>query len=130
MGEILSERYGRVSGVTTPDAPDRAAPEAADRGTLRQWLPGYLILTVVWGSSFLFIKVGIEQLPPLYVSLGRVVAGALTLLVVLFATRARLPRDPRIWGHLLVVGAVGAAAPFTLFAYGEQRVSSALAGIW
>jgi drug/metabolite transporter (DMT)-like permease len=113
--------------VTAPTAPDRTDPPSAG---LRQWLPGYLVLTVVWGSSFLFIKVGIQQLPPLYVSLGRVFAGALTLLVVLLASRARLPRDPRIWGHLLVVGAVGAAAPFTLFAYGEQRVSSALAGIW
>jgi drug/metabolite transporter (DMT)-like permease len=104
-----------VSGVTTE---------------LGSWVPGYLALSVIWGSSFLFIKVGVRQLHPLYVSLGRVSAGLLAVLVVLAVTRARLPRDARTWAHLAFVGAVGVAIPFTLFGYGEQRVSSVLAGIW
>jgi len=111
-----------VSGVTAASAPDRS--------DLRAWLPGYLALALIWGSSFLFIKVGIRELHPMYVALGRVAAGTLTLAVLLLATRARLPRDLRIWGHLTVVGAIGVAIPFTLFGYGEQRVSSVLAGIW
>ena len=45
-------------------------------------------------------------------------------------TRDRLPRDLRAWGHHAVVAVVGVAAPFSLFAFGEQRVSSVLAGIW
>lgn len=49
---------------------------------------------------------------------------------MLAVTRDRLPRDPRLWGHLAVVGALGVTVPFTLFGYGEQRVSSVLAGIW
>jgi drug/metabolite transporter (DMT)-like permease len=93
-------------------------------------LPGYLALALIWGSSFLFIKVGVRELHPLYVTLGRVVAGALTVVGVLLVTRGKLPRDPRVWGHLAFVGAVGVAIPFTLFGYGEQRVSSVLAGIW
>ena len=44
--------------------------------------------------------------------------------------RDRLPREPRIWAHLVVVAAFGVAVPFTLFGYGEQRVESMLAGIW
>lgn len=95
-----------------------------------QWLPGFILLAAIWGSSFLFIKVGVRELHPLYVTLGRVLAGALTLLVVLLVTRDRLPRDPKLWGHLTVVAAVGVAIPFTLFGYGEERVSSVLAGIW
>ncbi len=67
---------------------------------------------------------------PLYVTLGRVCVGAITLLVVLAVIRDRLPRDPKLWLHMMVIGAVGTALPFTLFAYGEQRVSSMLAGIW
>ncbi len=94
------------------------------------WLPGYLALAFIWGSSFLFIKVAVHQLHPTYVALGRVGTGALTVLVVLVATRSRLPRDARTWGHLAFAGAVGVALPFTLFGYGEQRVSSVLAGIW
>lgn len=101
-----------------------------DRPALRTWLPGFLALALIWGSSFLFIKIGVRELHPLYVTLGRVGAGALTLLVVLAVMRQSLPRDPRLWLHLAVIGAVGVALPFTLFGYGEQRVSSMLAGIW
>jgi drug/metabolite transporter (DMT)-like permease len=108
--------------VKTVSTPDEAGA--------RSWLPGYLALALIWGSSFLFIKIGIRELHPLYVTLGRVLAGALTVLVVLLVTRGKLPRDPRVWGHLAFVGAVGVAIPFTLFGYGEQRVSSVLAGIW
>jgi drug/metabolite transporter (DMT)-like permease len=96
----------------------------------RSWVPPFVLLAMIWGSSFLFIKVGVRELHPLYVTLGRVAAGALALLAVLAVTRDRLPRDPRLWGHLAVVAAVSSAVPFTLFGYGEQRVSSVLAGIW
>ncbi|MDG4822332.1 DMT family transporter [Asanoa sp. WMMD1127] len=108
--------------MTTATSPDKADP--------RGWLPGFVLLGVIWGSSFVFIKVGVAELHPLYVTLGRVLAGLLTLLVVLLVTRDRLPRDLRLWGHLVVTGVVGTALPFTLFGYGEERVSSSLAGIW
>ncbi|MEO3781003.1 DMT family transporter [Micromonospora sp. B11E3] len=101
-----------------------------DRPALRSWLPGFVALAAIWGSSFLFIKVGVRELHPLHLTLYRVTAGALTLLVVLLALRDRLPREPRVWAHLFVVAALGVAVPFTLFGYGEQRVESMLAGIW
>jgi drug/metabolite transporter (DMT)-like permease len=110
-----------MSGVTTPVAPDTR---------LKSWLPAYLLLALIWGSSFLLIKIGVRELHPLWLTFGRVTAGALTLLVVLAVTRDHLPRDRRLWGHLFVVGALGVAFPFTLFGFGEQRVSSVLAGIW
>lgn len=103
---------------------------APDSHSLRSWLPGFLALAAIWGTSFLFIKVGVRELHPLWLTFGRVAAGALTLLVILLLTRDRLPRDPRLWGHLVVVAALGVTLPFTLFGYGEQRVSSVLAGIW
>jgi drug/metabolite transporter (DMT)-like permease len=87
-------------------------------------------LAVIWGSSFLFIKVGITELHPLFVALGRVLGGAIALVVVVLVTRDRLPRDPRFWGHNAVVAVLGVAVPFSLFGFGEQRVSSVLAGIW
>ncbi len=104
--------------------------ESARPTAARAWLPGFLLLAVIWGSSFLLIKVGIGELAPVYVALGRVAAGALTLLILLVAVRQRLPRDPRVWGHLAVAGTLGSALPFTLFAAGEQRIPSILAGIW
>ncbi|MFF5215030.1 DMT family transporter [Micromonospora sp. NPDC000442] len=118
----MSDPGGRVSGVTGDFTPDRPA--------LRSWLPGFIALAAIWGSSFLFIKVGVAELHPLHLTLYRVGSGALTLLVVLAVLRDRLPRDPRVWGHLTVIAAFGVALPFTLFGYGEQRVESMLAGIW
>ena len=97
---------------------------------LGRWLPGMLGLAVIWGSSFLFIKVGVSELHPLFVALGRVATGLLALLAVAAVLRERLPSDLTLWGHNAVVAVVGVATPFSLFAYGEQRISSVLAGIW
>jgi drug/metabolite transporter (DMT)-like permease len=115
--------------VTTRTGPDLSVPGAVP-GEVRRWLPGYLLLAAIWGTSFLFIKVGVREVHPLWLTFGRVAAGVLTLLVVLAVTRDRLPRDLRLWGHLSVVALSGVALPFTLFGFGEQRVSSVLAGIW
>ena len=112
--------------MTTLTGPDRSEV----RGDLAGWLPSYLALAAIWGTSFLFIKVGVREVHPLWLTFGRVAAGVLTLLVVLAATRDRLPRGPVLWGHLAVVAALGVSVPFTLFGFGEQRVSSVLAGIW
>src|SRR3982751_2396101 len=94
------------------------------------WLASFLALAAIWGTSFLFIKVGVRELHPLWLTFARVAAGTAVLLVVLVVTRDRLPREPRLWGHLAVVAALGVSLPFTLFGYGEQRVPSVLAGIW
>jgi drug/metabolite transporter (DMT)-like permease len=112
--------------MTARSAPDTTAFES----NARQWLPGLLVLAAIWGSSFLFIKVGVREMHPAYVTLGRVASGALALLVALLVVRDRLPRSPRVWLHLNVVAVVGVVLPFTLFGYGEQRISSVLAGIW
>lgn len=95
-----------------------------------RWLPHFGLLALIWGSSFLFIKVAVVEIHPMHLSLFRVGLGAATLLAIIWLTRARLPREPRVWGHLAIIAMLGNVAPFTLFAYGEQHVSSGLAGIW
>jgi drug/metabolite transporter (DMT)-like permease len=109
--------------MIAPTAPDSTAPA-------RDWVPGLVVLAAIWGSSFLFIKVAVKEMHPTYLTLGRVGSGALALLVVLLITRQSLPRSPRVWVHLNLVSAFGVVLPFTLFGYGEQRISSVLAGIW
>lgn len=96
---------------------------------LRVWLPWLVGLAAIWGCSFLFISVGVRELHPTYVTLGRVASGALTVAIVLRFTGERLPRDPIVWAHLAVPGLLISVA-FTLFGYGEQRIPSLLAGIW
>jgi drug/metabolite transporter (DMT)-like permease len=89
-----------------------------------------LLLGAIWGCSFLFISVGVRELHPAYLALGRVIAGSLVLLTILAVKRESLPRSRRVWAHNFVAAAIGSAIPWTLFGYGEQRVPSLLAGIW
>jgi drug/metabolite transporter (DMT)-like permease len=93
------------------------------------WPVKYLVLVLIWGSSFLLMKVGLEALGPLQISGLRILTGAAVLLLLLLGRGGSLPRDRRVWGHLLVCGFFLAALPFTLFAASETRVASALAGI-
>lgn len=98
-------------------------------GTRVPWQAKYLALSVIWGSSFLFMMVGLRALAPVQISTLRVLTGTGVLLVLVLATRTALPRDRATWAHLSVSGFLLATLPFTLFAFGETRISSALAGI-
>jgi drug/metabolite transporter (DMT)-like permease len=95
----------------------------------RSWLPAFLLLSSIWGSSFLFIKVGVEDLAPLQVAFARCALGALTLLAMLVVRRDRLPRGRRVWLHLFLIATLFNSVPFALFAFGETKVSSIVAGI-
>ncbi|TXH44597.1 MAG: EamA/RhaT family transporter [Actinobacteria bacterium] len=94
------------------------------------WLPAWLLLAVIWGSSFLLIKVGLHWLQPLQLAALRVVSGAATMLLVLLVTRQGLPRDRTAWLHASIVGILLSAIPFVLFAWAETRVTSVLAGLF
>ena len=88
-----------------------------------------LLLSFIWGWSFLFIKVGVEGLTPSTVAALRVALGATVLHIFLRMKRISLPTDRRMWGHFLVVGLVGSALPFTMLAWGEERITSALTSV-
>lgn len=99
------------------------------RATDSRWLPQFFLLAVLWGCSFAFIEIGLESLTSIQVSFGRLSLGAVTLILIALATRTRLPRGLKTWGHVVVVAALLNALPFTLFAIGQQNVSSILAAI-
>jgi drug/metabolite transporter (DMT)-like permease len=94
------------------------------------WEVSFLLLAATWGASFMFIKVGLEALDPLEVALGRCALGALTLLLLVAITHDPLPRGKEVWRRLFVVALVFNAVPFALFSFGEEHVSSIVAGIW
>lgn len=108
----------------------QAAPAAPDGAAAPAVLAKFVLLAVIWGSSFLLVKVALERFPALHVSFGRMIFGTATLLVVLKVTGQRLPRGRRTWGHLMVAAVLLNSIPFSLVAYAETEVSSALAGIW
>lgn len=96
-----------------------------------RWLPvQFTALSLAWGSSFLFIKVGLDGLSPLQVVTGRMVLGALALGLVLLVGRTPLPRGRRAWGHIGVVSLLLCVIPFSLFAWAGQYIASGLASIY
>ena len=95
-----------------------------------RWPVQLLLVALIWGASFMFIKVELEAgLAPVHIAWLRCALGAPALLLILAATRDRLPREPGIYLHLLLIATLMNALPFLLFAYGETEVSSLLAGI-
>ena len=94
----------------------------------RAWLPSYLLLALIWGNSFVFIKVGLEALTPAGVVLSRLALGTVTMLVISAVMRSPMP-PRRLWGPLFVAAILMTSAGWALFAFSEQYISSALAGI-
>jgi drug/metabolite transporter (DMT)-like permease len=89
----------------------------------------FVALALTWGSSFLFIKIGLEGLTAAQVVWARLVLGAAALAVLTALTRTPLPKDGRLWGHLVVVALLLCVLPFSLYAWAELRVSSGVASI-
>jgi drug/metabolite transporter (DMT)-like permease len=93
------------------------------------WLPIYLALGVVWGCSFIFIKLGLEFLTPFGVAFGRCALGALTLLAWAKYKGIALPKSKKMLLHLWVVSLLLNVIPGILFALAQTEVTSILAGI-
>jgi drug/metabolite transporter (DMT)-like permease len=107
----------------------RPGPDGGS-AALSSWLPAFVAVALIWGTSFMFIKIAVVDVPPAYLALGRIALGALTLLIMLAVWRQPLPRERGLWAHLFVFAIFGSTVPFVLFGYAEERVSSVLAGIW
>jgi len=88
-----------------------------------------LILSVLWGGSFLFIKLGLRELPPLTFVFGRVFLAALALAVYLAIRGVGIPRDGRTWRAFFGMGLLNNLIPFTLLFWGETRIGGGLASI-
>ena len=95
----------------------------------KSWLPAYLALGLVWGCSFIFIKLGLEFLTPFGVAFVRCALGAFALLIVVKLKKISLPKDKSTWRKLWVVAMLLNVVPGILFAYAELHVTSVLAGI-
>ena len=95
----------------------------------QSWLGLYIALGIVWGCSFIFIKLGLEFLTPFGVAFGRCALGALALLIYLKLKGLTLVRDRKMIGHLWVVSLLLNVIPGIFFAWAETEVTSILAGI-
>jgi len=95
---------------------------------LRQF--GWLfLLSLIWSSSFMTIKVGVGSIPPVTLAACRVVVAAVVLYGFVRVQGAALPRGARFWTYCVLIGIIGNGLPFTLINWGEEHVDSGLAAI-
>jgi drug/metabolite transporter (DMT)-like permease len=89
----------------------------------------FIALGFAWGSSYLFIKIGVETLTPFTLIAARLAIGTAVLALAMAVTRQHLPRSRTAYRHLVVVALLGVVIPFGLITWGEQSIDSALAAI-
>ncbi|WP_202079826.1 DMT family transporter [Caldalkalibacillus salinus] len=97
-------------------------------------MPAYLygllmLLSLIWGASFFFIKVGLESFGPIGVAFWRCLFGAVALAPILIYQRKRLDWQNLPWGALVAVGLLNSAIPWMLLAYSETKLTSSFASV-
>jgi drug/metabolite transporter (DMT)-like permease len=98
------------------------------RPTRTDWVL-LLVLGLMWGTSYAFIKLGVETLPTFTLIATRLLIGFVLLAIVVLVAREPLPRNPRVYGNLLIMAVVNIVIPFTLITSAERSVDSAIAAI-
>lgn len=88
-----------------------------------------LLLAAVWGATFFFAEIALTEVPPLTITLFRVMLAVPLLALIVWLRGLRIPRGARIWGAYLVMGALNNAIPFSLIFWGQTQINSGLASI-
>jgi drug/metabolite transporter (DMT)-like permease len=89
----------------------------------------FILLGAIWSSSFMWIKIAVQELSPFTLVAFRVSFGLLFGLAVIFIQRVPWPNSFKAWFPLLLLGITNVAAPFFLISWGEQTIDSAVASI-
>jgi len=89
----------------------------------------FLLLGAIWSSSFMWIKIAVQEVGPITLVAFRVLFGLLFGVVVILIQRVELPRTLKAWTPLLVIGLTNIAIPFFLISWGELHIDSAVASI-
>jgi drug/metabolite transporter (DMT)-like permease len=98
------------------------------RPTRNDWIT-LVVLALMWGTSYAFIKLGVQTLPTFTLIATRLFIGLAFLATVVLVAREPLPRNPRIYVHLVVMAIVNIVIPFALITTAERSVDSAIAAI-
>lgn len=94
----------------------------------KDWL-AFILLGTIWGSSFLWIKIAVQEVGPILLVALRLLFGVLTLLVVALFAPPEWPRRRQIWVNLMLLGIINNAIPYSLISWGEQYIDSAVAAV-
>ena len=93
-------------------------------------LAQFVALALIWGASFLFIKVSLHGLSPVQVATGRLMLGSMVLISIMLTTRRQWPREPRLLMHLAIVSVPLCVGPFMLYSWAGQYLPSGLSSIY
>ncbi len=88
-----------------------------------------LLLGAIWGASYLFIKVGGAEIPPLTFVAGRTLISSAALIAVMALRREAVPSLRRMWLPFVAMGIFNGVIPYTLITWGELHITSGLAAI-
>ena len=94
----------------------------------KHWLV-FLLLGAIWSSSFMWIKIAVQEIGPVTLVAFRVLFGLLFGVVVIYIQRIQWPRTRKEWTPLLILSVANIAIPFFLISWGEQAIDSAVASI-
>jgi drug/metabolite transporter (DMT)-like permease len=92
----------------------------------------YLLLVclgTIWGSSYMFIRIAVAEVPAITLVAARLVLSATILWIVLRVLGRPIPRDQKLWGAYGVMGFLSGALPYVLISWGEQYINSSLAAL-
>jgi drug/metabolite transporter (DMT)-like permease len=88
-----------------------------------------LVLSVLWGGSFFFVKLAVAELPPSTIVVGRVGLAALALNLLVRAAGHRMPGDRGSWVAFFAMGTLNNLIPFSLIVWAQTQIPSGLAAI-
>nr|WP_298093970.1 EamA family transporter [uncultured Shinella sp.] len=88
-----------------------------------------LLLSTLWGSSYTFIKIGVETIPPVTLIAARTLIAGSLLLLLIRVRGLSLPMDRASWRRFLFQACLNSVIPFTLIAWAEQTTDAGLATI-
>jgi drug/metabolite transporter (DMT)-like permease len=94
----------------------------------KDWLV-FTLLGVIWGSSFLWIKIAVQEITPILLVSFRLLFGGVGLAIAALFLRPEWPRQRRIWLFLILFGFTNNAIPYVLISWGEQFIDSGVAAI-
>ncbi|MEM9760622.1 MAG: DMT family transporter, partial [Pseudomonadota bacterium] len=97
--------------------------------SLRTELPLLGLLAILWGSSYVFLKVAVAEIPPVTLIALRVLGATIFLLLVMGVRSENLPRDLSTWRMLLLQAFLNSIGAWTVLAWGQQYVASGLASV-
>jgi drug/metabolite transporter (DMT)-like permease len=88
-----------------------------------------ITLSILWGSSFLFVGVAVSEVYPFTLVTARLILAAIVLYGAIHAMGLGLPHDLLSWRDFVIMGFLNSAVPFCLIAWGQSHIASGLASI-